>query len=239
MPVPPSFPTATPIPRSALLRTLRSPSIDTIPLLPAVRKRLFERLARLPVQPQRRLVRILPIDRRQSHSRPHGILLRLPHLPQLLSPGLLLLPFPLLRRQLGIVGFGVPAQIFVLLPTPDRSHERVAQVVFAVGGGFDFVPAEVHAAAGAGLADGLEEVHGCCAGEEKFGWGCRAGKLYGGCTDTRVLDVRVGDGGGPAVASSAGTDVAETKLCTLSFKVASRVSSPPSLDHPSYLLYPA
>lgn len=33
------------------------------------------------------------------------------------------------------------------------------EVVFAVGGVGDFVPGEICAAAGAGLADGVEEVH--------------------------------------------------------------------------------
>lgn len=59
-----------------------------------------------------------------------------------------------------IVGLGVPVQIFALLPAPNRGHERVAEIVFALRIVLHVVPFEVDAATGAFLADRLEEIHG-------------------------------------------------------------------------------
>lgn len=105
------------------------------------------------------MIRIRPIRHRQPQRPRHSILLRLFNLLHLFAFPLLLLLGPLFGRELGVFGFGVPVEAFVLLPAADGRHDGVAEVVFAVGGGFDIVPAEVDAAAGAFFAHGLEEVH--------------------------------------------------------------------------------
>ena len=116
-----------------------------------------------------RLIRLLtngnsiraPIRRRQTQRFRHRILLRLLDLPQLLPPSLLLLRHELLGCLLSAVALGIPVQIFALLPAAYRCHERVAEVILALSVVLDIIPGEVDAAARAGFADGLEEVHGC------------------------------------------------------------------------------
>jgi hypothetical protein len=61
---------------------------------------------------------------------------------------------------MGIVGLGVPIEVFALLPASNRSHERMSKVVFALRIALHVVPFEVDAAAGAFFANGLEEIHG-------------------------------------------------------------------------------
>jgi hypothetical protein len=60
---------------------------------------------------------------------------------------------------MGIVGLGVPIEVFALLPASNRSHERMSKVVFALRIALHVVPFEVDAAAGAFFADSLEEIH--------------------------------------------------------------------------------
>ena len=91
--------------------------------------------------PQRREISVIPFRNRQAHGGEHGVLLGL------LEPALLLLD----ARSLGFFAFDValrvPAEVAVLLPAAHGGHERVAQVVFALGVVFDVFPFEFGAAA--------------------------------------------------------------------------------------------
>ena len=131
----------------------------------AVVKSFLQGLIDLPLTdlafPKRFRIRA-PIRYRKSESPRHSILFSFLHFPQLLLPLLALFRCNLLGRLVRIVGLGVPVQIFALLPASDRGHERVAEIVFALCIVLHVVPFEVDAAAGALLADGLEEIHGGC-----------------------------------------------------------------------------
>lgn len=166
MPVP-SIPPARilTMPFLPLSRLLSPLSITAILILLIIPQRSLQRLIHLIplllLHAQRLQIRIRtsPLRHRQPQRPQHRILLRLLHLPPLRPH---LLPFllrPLFRRQLRVVGLGVPAEVFVFLPTTHGRHERVAEVVFAVLAALHIVPGEVHAAARTFLADGLEEVH--------------------------------------------------------------------------------
>lgn len=57
------------------------------------------------------------------------------------------------------ISFCVPCQIATLGPSADWRFDAVTEVVFAMGGGGDLVPAEVDSAARALLPDRREQVH--------------------------------------------------------------------------------
>lgn len=105
----------------------------------------------------------VPLGDGQAQGAGEGILLGLLDLAQLLPAQALAL---LLVRLGGVgvgvvvaVGLGVPVEVAALLPAADGGLEAVAEVVLAVGGCRDVVPAKVDAAAGAGFADCREEIH--------------------------------------------------------------------------------
>lgn len=110
--------------------------------------------------------RRIPLRHRQPQRARERVLLGLFDLAQLLlARALLPLLFRLAfdRSCIVAVAFGVPIEVAALLPAADGGFEAVAEVVFAVRGVCDFVPAEVDAAARAGFADAREEVH--CFGD--------------------------------------------------------------------------
>jgi hypothetical protein len=82
----------------------------------------------------------------QAHGCEHGVFLCL----------LQLALFLLDARSLRFFRFGValcvPREVFVLLPAPDRRHERVAQVVLALRIVLDVFPFELGAAAAAAMS---------------------------------------------------------------------------------------
>ncbi len=91
-----------------------------------------------------------------------GILLGLLDLPDLLAPfARLLLLLRLTRVSSGSVCFGVPCKITALSPAAYRRLDAVAEIVFAMCGCDDVIPAEVDAAAGACFSDGGKEIHRC------------------------------------------------------------------------------
>lgn len=67
------------------------------------------------------------------------------------------------------VSLGIPVEVLSLLPAANGCFEAVTEVIFAVGGGGDFVPGEVDAAAGSAFADGVEQVHCRRDGEVDLG----------------------------------------------------------------------
>lgn len=124
-------------------------------------KRLIHLLLLLLAHTQWLVIGISPIRNRQTQRLRHSILFRFLDLPHLFSLPLAFFLQPLLWCEFLIVRFGVPVQIFVLLPSPDWCHERVAEIVLAVLRALDIVPGEVDTASRAFLANGLEEVHLC------------------------------------------------------------------------------
>ena len=58
---------------------------------------------------------------------------------------LFLLGLPVLRTR--IVAFSIPAEIPALLPSADRRHQRVAQIVISTGRRLDIAPFEIACAA--------------------------------------------------------------------------------------------
>ena len=101
-----------------------------------------------------------PIRYWESKSPCHSILFSFLDFSQLLLPLLALFRCNLLWRLVRIIGFGIPIQVLALLPASNRGHERVTEIVFALRIVLHVVPFEVDAAAGAFLADRLEEIHG-------------------------------------------------------------------------------
>lgn len=100
-----------------------------------------------------------PVRHRKPQRPRHSIFFSLFHFPALLFAPLALFLFTLFRRLVRVLGFRVPIQIFAFLPPSHGCHQRVAQVVFALGVAFDVLPFEVYAATRAFFAHGLEEVH--------------------------------------------------------------------------------
>lgn len=79
----------------------------------------------------------------ETHGAEHGIFFGFFDLALLFCEFLGIREFAFLGR----VAFCVPVEIPILLPAAYRGHERVAQVVFALGVCFDIFPFEVGAAA--------------------------------------------------------------------------------------------
>lgn len=96
----------------------------------------------------------------QSQCLCDGIFLGLLDLAQLFFAfSLLTLRICFIRVAWRRVCFGVPIQVAALLPSSNRCFEAVTEVVFAVVGVCDFIPAEVDTSSRSRFPDAGEQIH--------------------------------------------------------------------------------